>query len=214
MLHRLRLLEILEYIFIAVSAVGIFANYMFEEPIIYPVVFIFISLLLNLFNRRKLAEQTQTIKFDNTRKLDEYQESISQVISQLKDSINSFESTAQALGNNQGEGKVKPLMEKIKSLSNRLEIQEQTMKLLQTELDLVSQQFKQRPELQQINDLTSVIIDLQQFINKLPEWSDLRQQKFQKLEEKVNQALHKLEENIEEGRALKTQDSEVRNEEI
>ncbi len=214
MLYRLRLLEILEYIFLAVSAVGIFANYMFEEPIIYPVVFIFISLLLNLFNRRKLAEQTQTIKFDNTRKLDEYQESISQIISQLKDSINSFESTVKILENNQREGKVKPLMEKIKNLSNRLEIQEQTIKLLQTELDLVSQQFKQRPELQQINDLTSVIIDLQQFINKLPEWSDLRQQQFQKLEEKVNQALHKLEENIEEGRALKTQDSEVINEEI
>ncbi len=214
MLYRLRLLEILEYIFLAVSAVGIFANYMFEEPVIYPVVFIFISLLLNLFNRRTLAEQTQTIKFDNTRKLDEYQESISQIISQLKDSINSFESTVKILENNQREGKVKPLMEKIKNLSNRLEIQEQTIKLLQTELDLVSQQFKQRPELQQINDLTSVIIDLQQFINKLPEWSDLRQQQFQKLEEKVNQALHKLEENIEEGRALKSQESEVRNEEI
>ncbi len=200
MLHRLRLLEILEYIFLAASAVGIFANYMFEQPVIYPVVFIFISLFLNLFNRRKLTAETQAIKFDNTRKLDEYQESISQIISQLKDSINSFESTAQALGDNQGEGKVKPLMETIKSLLNRLEIQEQTIKLLQAELDLASQQFKQRPELQQINDLTSVIIDLQQFINKLPEWSDLRQQKFQKLEEKVNQALHKLEENIEEGR--------------
>ncbi|MGD1714197.1 hypothetical protein [Hydrocoleum sp. CS-953] len=214
MLHRLRLLEILEYIFITASAVGIFGNYMFEQPIIYPVVFVFISLLLNLFNRRKLAAQTQAIKFDNTRKLDEYQESIYEVISQLKNSINSFESTAQTLGNNQGEGKSQPFMETIKSLSNRLELQEQTIKLLQTELDLVSQQFKQRPELQQINDLTSVIIDLQQFINKLPEWSDLKQQQFQKLEEKVNQALHKLEENIKEERAVRSQESEVRNEEI
>ncbi len=214
MLHRLRLLDIAEYMFLAASAVGIFANYMFEQPIIYPVGFVFMSLLLNLVNRRKLAAQTQAIKFDNTRKLDEYQESISQIISQLKNSINSFESTVQALENHQKEGKIKPLMETIKSFSNRLDIQEQTMKLLQTELDLVSQQFKQRPELQQINDLTSVIIDLQQFINKLPEWSDLRQQQFQKLEEKVNQALHKLEENIEEGRALKSQESEVRNEEI
>ena len=200
MLHRLSLLEIIEYIFLTTSAVGIFGNYMFEQPIIYPVVLIFISLLLNLLNRRKLAAQTQAIKFDHTRKLDEYQQSISQVLSQLKDSINSFESMAQTLGNNQGEGKVKSLMETMKNLSNRLDIQEQTIKLLQAELELASQQFKQRPELQQINDLTSVIIDLQQFINKLPEWSDLRQQKFQNLEEKVNQALHKLEENIEAGR--------------
>ncbi|MGK7921694.1 MAG: hypothetical protein AB4080_16985 [Trichodesmium sp.] len=197
MFHRLRILEILEYIFLAASAVGIFANYMFERPVIYPVGFIFISLLLNLFNRRKLAEQIQVSKFDNTRKLDEYQESISQIISQLKDSLNSFESTFKKTENNQGEGEIQPLRETIKSLSNRLEIQEQTIKLLQTELDLVSQHFKQRPELQQINDLTSVIIDLQQFINKLPEWSDLRQEKFQKLEAKVNQALRKLEENME-----------------
>ncbi len=196
MLHHLRLSEILEYIFLAASTVGIFASYLWEKPIIYPVGFVLISLLINLFNRRKLAAQTQAIKFDHTRKLDEYQQSISQIISQLKDSINSFESTAQTLGNNQGEGKVKSLMETMKNLSNRLDIQEQTIKLLQAELDLASQQFKQRPELQQINDLTSVIIDLQQFINKLPEWSDLRQQKFQNLEEKVNQALHKLEDKI------------------
>ncbi|MGD1808155.1 hypothetical protein ACP6PL_22345 [Dapis sp. BLCC M126] len=214
MLHRLRLLEILEYIFLAASAVGIFGNYIYEQPIIYPVVFIFMSLLLNLFNRLKLRAETQTIKFDNSRKLDEYQDSISQIIFQLKDSINSFESTAQALGNNPGEGKVIPLLETIKSLSNRLEIQEQTIKLLQTELDLISQQFKQRPELQQINDLTSVIIDLQQFINKLPEWSDLRQEKFQQLEEKVNQALDKIEENIKEKKGVENKDSEVINEEI
>ena len=107
-----------------------------------------------------------------------------------------MKSTTKALEINQGEEKLKPLLETIKSLSNRLDIQEKTMRLLQAELNLFSQQFKQRPELQQINDLTSVIIDLQQFINKLPEWSDLRQQRFQKLEAKINQALQKLEENI------------------
>ena len=197
MLHRLRFLEILEYIFLVASAVGIFGNYMFEQPVIYPVGFIFTSLFLNLFNRRKLAAQTKAIKFDTTGKIDEYQKSISQIIVELQNSINDFQSTTKELEINRQEEQIKTLVETIKSLSNRLDIQEQTMKLLQTELDLLSQQFKRRPELQQINDLTSVIIDLQQFINQLPEWSDLKQKQLQKLEEKVNLALHKLEENIE-----------------
>ena len=152
--------------------------------------------MINIFNRRNLGAQIQRIKFDTTGKIDKYQESISQIISELQNNINSLKSTTQALEINQGEEKLKPLLETIKSLSNRLDIQEKTMRLLQAELNLFSQQFKQRPELQQINDLTSVIIDLQQFINKLPEWSDLRQQQFQKLEARINQALQKLEENI------------------
>ncbi|MCL2939328.1 MAG: hypothetical protein MGU50_23770 [Trichodesmium sp. MAG_R02] len=196
MWHRLRLLEIAEYAFIFASSVGFLVNYLWEQPIIYPLGFVLISLLINIFNRRNLGAQIQRIKFDTTGKIDKYQESISQIISELQNNINSLKSTTKALEINQREEKLKPLLETIKSLSNRLDIQEKTMRLLQAELNLFSQQFKQRPELQQINDLTSVIIDLQQFINKLPEWSDLRQQQFQKLEARINQALQKLEENI------------------
>ncbi|MEB3339223.1 hypothetical protein [Okeania sp.] len=192
----MRLLEIFEYIFLAASAFGIFANYMFNKSIIYPVEFIFISLVLNLFNRRKLAAQNQTIKLDNSRKLEEYQQSISETIFELQNSIHSFGSITKGLEIVQEEEKLKPLLTTIKNLSKRLDIQEQTLKLLQTELELTSRQFKQRPELQQVQDLTSVIIDLQQFINKLPEWSSLKQKQFQKLEEKVNQALSKIEGNI------------------
>ena len=196
MWHRLRLLEIAEYAFIFASSVGFLVNYLWEQPIIYPLGFVLISLLINIFNRRNLGAQIQRIKFDTTGKIDKYQESISQIISELQNNINSLKSPTRAFEINQGEEKLKPLLETIKSLSNRLDIQEKTMRLLQAELNLFSQQFKQRPELQQINDLTSVIIDLQQFINKLPEWSDLRQQQFQKLEARINQALQKLEENI------------------
>ena len=196
MWHRLRLLEIAEYAFIFASSVGFLVNYLWEQPIIYPLGFVLISLLINIFNRRNLGAQIQRIKFDTTGKIDKYQESISQIISELQNNINSLKSTTKALEINQGEEKLKPLLETIKSLSNRLDIQEKTMRLLQAELNLFSQQFKQRPELQQINDLTSVIIDLQQFINKLPEWSDLRQQQFQKMEARINQALQKLEESI------------------
>ncbi|NET29481.1 hypothetical protein [Okeania sp. SIO1I7] len=200
MFYSRSLLEIAEYIFITASVVGFLANYIFDKPIIYAVGCVLISLLINLVNRHKLAAQIKVIKFDNTGKIEQYQESISQMISQLQNSIALFESTAENLEDNQENIKIKPLLETIKSLSNRFDIQEQTIKLLQTELEMISQQFKQRPELQQINDLTSVIIDLQQFIKKLPEWSDLRQHQFQKLEEKVNHALHKLEESIAEGK--------------
>ena len=203
MFYRRSLLEIAEYIFITASIVGIFANYIFDKPIIYAVGCVLISLLINLVNRHKLAAQVKVIKFDTTGKLEEYQESISQMISQLHNSIAFFESAAKNLENNQENIKIKPLLETIKNLSNRFNIQEQTIKLLKTELEMISHKFKQRPELQQINDLTSVIIDLQQFIKKLPEWSDLQQHQFQKLEEKVNHALHKLEESMAEVRRKK-----------
>lgn len=196
MLYRRRFLEITEYIFLAAAVVGIFVAVVFDQPVVYAVGFVLISLLINLANRQQLAAQTKAIKIDTTGKVEQYQDSISQMISQLQNSINSFKSTAQELESHQGDSKIQPLVGTMKSLSRRLDIQEQTIKLLQTEIELISQQFKQRPELQQINDLTSVIIDLQQFINQLPEWSDLRQQQFHKLEEKVNNALNKLAEFI------------------
>ncbi|NEQ71984.1 MAG: hypothetical protein F6K23_02185 [Okeania sp. SIO2C9] len=214
MFYHRSLLEIAEYIFITASVVGIFANYIFDKPIIYAVGCVLISLLINLANRHKLAAQIQVIKFDTTGKLEQYQESISQMISQLQNSIAFFESTAKNLEEDRENLKIKPLLETMKSLSNRFNIQEQTIKLLQTELEMISQQFKQRPELQQINDLTSVIIDLQQFINKLPEWSDLRQHQFQKLEEKVNHALHKLEESIAEGKRETVEEGRRKKEEM
>ena len=196
MLHRLRFLEIAEYVFIFASAVGIFVNYFWQKPIVYPLGLVLISLLINLVNRRNLGAQIKAIKFETTGKIDKYQDSISEIISELQNNIKSLKSTTEVLEIHQVEEKIQPLLETLKTLSNRLDIQEKTIKLLQAELNLFSQQFNQRPELKQINDLASVIVDLQQFINKLPEWSSLREQNFQKLEEKVNQALLKLEKNI------------------
>ncbi|ABG51571.1 hypothetical protein Tery_2351 [Trichodesmium erythraeum IMS101] len=196
MLHRLRFLEIAEYVFIFASAVGIFVNYFWQKPIVYPLGLVLISLLINLVNRRNLGAQIKAIKFETTGKIDKYQDSISEIISELQNNIKSLKSTTEVLEIHQVEEKIQPLLETLKTLSNRLDIQEKTIKLLQAELNLFSQQFNQRPELKQINDLASVIVDLQQFINKLPEWSSLREQSFQKLEEKVNQALLKLEKNI------------------
>ena len=196
MLHRLRFLEIAEYVFIFASAVGIFVNYFWQKPIVYPLGLVLISLLINLLNRRNLGAQIKAIKFETTGKIDKYQDSISEIISELQNNIKSLKSTTEVLEIHQVEEKIQPLLETLKTLSNRLDIQEKTIKLLQAELNLFSQQFNQRPELKKINDLASVIVDLQQFINKLPEWSSLREQNFQKLEEKVNQALLKLEKNI------------------
>ncbi|NEP42535.1 MAG: hypothetical protein F6K35_26260 [Okeania sp. SIO2H7] len=155
MFYRRSLLEIAEYIFITASVVGFLANYIFDKPIIYAVGCVLISLLINLVNRHKLAAQIKVIKFDTAGKLEQYQKSIYQMISQLQNSITFFESAAKNLENNQEDIKIKPLLETMKSLSNRFDIQEQTIKLLQTELEMISQQFKQRPELQQINDLTN-----------------------------------------------------------
>ena len=78
MLHRLRFLEIAEYVFIFASAVGIFVNYFWQKPIVYPLGLVLISLLINLVNRRNLGAQIKAIKFETTGKIDKYQDSISE----------------------------------------------------------------------------------------------------------------------------------------
>ncbi|MGB8687636.1 MAG: hypothetical protein WCD53_09915, partial [Microcoleus sp.] len=50
-------------------------------------------------------------------------------------------------------------------------------------------QFKQRPELAQIETLTTIMLDLQQFINELPQWGNLQQRQLTELQQQVENAL-------------------------
>ncbi|NES98478.1 MAG: hypothetical protein F6K32_25540, partial [Desertifilum sp. SIO1I2] len=73
---------------------------------------------------------------------------------------------------------------------------EQSIAPIKHQIDLLSEQFKKRPELSQIESLTSVIIDLQQFINQLPQWGNLQQRQLIELQEKVDSALAQLEQKM------------------
>ncbi|MDP8934983.1 MAG: hypothetical protein M3N42_12800, partial [Cyanobacteriota bacterium] len=88
------------------------------------------------------------------------------------------------------------LISAIENLRQRLIILEKTIKMIQSEIELTSRQFKQRPELQQVETLTTIILDLQQFINELPQWGSLQQRQLTELQQKVNDALAELSEEI------------------
>ena len=68
--------------------------------------------------------------------------------------------------------------------------------MIQSEIELTSRQFKQRPELQQVETLTTIILDLQEFINQLPQWGSLQQRQLTELQQKVDNALAQLAEEI------------------
>jgi archaellum component FlaC len=98
---------------------------------------------------------------------------------------------------NVGSGEsVHSLISAIENLRQRLIILEKTIKMIQSEIELTSRQFKQRPELQQVETLTTIILDLQEFINQLPQWGSLQQRQLTELQQKVDNALAQLSEEI------------------
>ena len=194
MLKNLNLLEFAEYFFLA-ATVGCTIATLFGEPVYYSLVPVSIALVLGAINRFRLEKQSQISKADLAAKIDSDREMLTQLIANLETAIDSFnfpESQESNNSNFSNKENIKNLITAIESLSNRLNIQEQTIKMLQTELELVSQQFKRRPELEQINNLTSIIVDLQQFINELPQWGSLQQKQLIETQEKINNALTQL----------------------
>ena len=80
----------------------------------------------------------------------------------------------------------------IQNLLERQNLLEKTLNMIQSELEIIVQTFQKRPELEQINSLTHVIVDLQQFINQLPQWGNLQQHQMNELHQKVEQSLQQL----------------------
>jgi DNA repair exonuclease SbcCD ATPase subunit len=203
MLKNLNLLEFAEYFFLA-ATVGSTIATLLGESVYYSLVPVSIALVLGAINRFRLEKQSQASKNALQAKIDSDRETATQLISQLETRIGSLKlSATNEEGSHENaslaardEANINNLITAIKSLSNRLNIQEQTIKMLQTELELVSQQFRRRPELEQINNLTSIIVDLQQFINELPQWGSLQQKQLIEIQEKVNNALTQLSEEL------------------
>ena len=191
-------LEIAEYISIAASIFGLIAAAVLAESI-YAVAPIVLSLLLNLINRNRLQRQTKTTAASTTDRLNQHRALVEQLMEQLKTPTSLASVNPQIEDNDRNFEPVENLqsiVSAIKHLRQRENILEQTIKLVQAELDIISKQFKQRPELEQIDSLTTVILDLQQFINQLPQWGNLQQRQLIELQAKVDNALVNLSEEL------------------
>ncbi|CBN56486.1 MULTISPECIES: hypothetical protein [Kamptonema] len=187
-------LEIAEYISIAASIFGLIAAAVLAQSI-YAIVPIVLSLLLNLINRNRLQRQTKTTAASTTDRLNQHRALVEQLMEQLKTPTLLATVNPQIEDNERNVEPVENLqsiVSAIKHLRQRENILEQTIKLVQAELDIISKQFKQRPELEQIDSLTTVILDLQQFINQLPQWGNLQQRQLIELQAKVENALANL----------------------
>ncbi len=195
MLKNSNLLEFAEYFFLASTVAGTIAAIL-GEPIYYSLAPVSLAILVGSINRFRLEQQSKASKVALMAKIDSDRETITEFISQLETRIGGDNNQETSNLTARDEDNIKHLITTIQSLSNRLNIQEQTIKMLQTELELVSQQFRRRPELEQINNLTSIIVDLQQFINQLPQWGSLQQKQLIEIQEKVNNALTKLSEEV------------------
>jgi len=191
--------ETAELFFLAVSAVGLAASLVFQQSI-YAQVPIAISLLLNFVNRHKLQQQMRMSTASTFDRVDRQATTTERAIEQLQIAVKSLDralpQTANENINAQPGENVHSLISAVENMRQRLIILEKTMKMIQTEIEITSRQFKQRPELQQVETLTTIILDLQQFINELPQWGNLQQRQLTELQQQVEKALGELSQEI------------------
>jgi predicted nucleic acid-binding Zn-ribbon protein len=193
------LLETAELVFLAASAVGLAASLVWGQSV-YAQVPVVISLVLNFVNRQKLHRQVKASTAATFDRVNQQAVTTDRAIEQLQLAVNALdEALAQTSRENLNVGpgeNVHSLISAIENLRQRLIILEKTIKMIQSEIELTSRQFKQRPELQQVETLTTIILDLQQFINELPQWGSLQQRQLTELQQKVDNALAQLSEEI------------------
>ena len=195
----INLLETAELVFLAASAVGLAASLVWQQSI-YVEVPVVISLVLNFVNRQKLHGQVKTSTAAVFDRVNQQAATSDRAIEQLQLAVNAVdEALAQTSRENlnvgQGEN-AHSLISAIENLRQRLIILEKTIKMIQSEIELTSRQFKQRPELQQVETLTTIILDLQEFINELPQWGNLQQRQLTELQQQVDNALAQLSQEI------------------
>ncbi|MBD1828261.1 hypothetical protein NDI47_23125 [Microcoleus vaginatus GB1-A2] len=193
------LLETAELVFLAASAVGLAASLVWGQSV-YAQVPVVISLVLNFVNRQKLHGQVKASTAATFDRVNQQAATTDRAIEELQIAVNALDealsqTSRENLNVGQGEN-AHSLISAIENLRQRLIILEKTIKMIQSEIELTSRQFKQRPELQQVETLTTIILDLQQFINELPQWGNLQQRQLTELQQKVNNALAELSEEI------------------
>lgn len=191
--------EIAELVFLAASAVGLAASLVFQQSI-YAQVPIALSLLLNFVNRQKLQRQLKMSTASTFDRLNQQTTTTTSAIEQLQIAVKALDQALPQIAhenlNAQPGENVHSLISAVENMRQRLIILEKTLKMIQSEIELTSRQFKQRPELQQVETLTTIILDLQQFINELPQWGNLQQRQLTELQQKVETALSEVSQEI------------------
>lgn len=193
------MLETAELVFLAGSAVGLAASLVWQQSI-YVETPVVISLVLNFVNRQKLHGQVKTSTVAVFDRVNQQAATTDRAIEQLQLAVNTLDealsqTSRENLNATQGEN-AHSLISAIENLRQRLIILEKTIKMIQSEIELTGRQFKQRPELAQVETLTAIMLDLQQFINELPQWGNLQQRQLTELQQKVDDALGRLSEEI------------------
>jgi hypothetical protein len=190
--------ELVELIFIIAAIIGSF-GILAGQSITYAAIPGSFALGLNWLNRQLLAQQIRKNSTKTKSLIQEHQADLDQLMDQLQRTISTL-NISSGLGlnpNPQLAQELQSLMVVIQNLLERQNLLEKTLTMMQSELEIVVQAFQKRPELDQINSLTHVIVDLQQFINKLPQWGNLQQHQMNELNQKVEASLEKLSAEIE-----------------
>ena len=193
------MLETAELASLAASAVGLAASLVWQQSV-YAQVPIIMALVLNFVNRQKLHGQVKTSTVAVFDRVNQQAATTDRAIEQLQLAVNTLDealsqTSRENLNATQGEN-AHSLISAIENLRQRLIILEKTIKMIQSEIEITGRQFKQRPELAQVETLTAIMLDLQQFVNELPQWGNLQQRQLTELQQKVDDALGRLSEEI------------------
>ena len=193
MLSPKRWPEIVELILIIAAIIGSF-SVLTGQAVTYALIPGSLALGLNWLNRQLLAQQTRKSATNTKSLVQQHQADLDQLMTQLQTTINTLNisSGLAFTPNPQLAQELQSLMIVIQNLLERQNLLEKTLNMMQSELEIIVQTFQKRPELEQINSLTHVIVDLQQFINQLPQWGHLQQHQMNELHQKVEQSLQQL----------------------
>ncbi len=159
MSNNRRWLFIAEYVSIAASLLGTgFAAV--SQQTIYGLAPISVSLLLNLINRHRLEALTQhrTTANAQVQQLRSAIDSLNVAYAQVKQDV-------QNPAPRQELTSIVPIVEELNERQNELRL---SLVPLQSQLNNLIEQFNNRPELEQIESLTTVIVALKKLIDELP----------------------------------------------
>ena len=145
MINNRHWVEIVEYISVAASVVGT-AVAAVSQQAIYAAAPVSLSLVLNLINRSRLSEVNHQNPPAAIARVDELQSDLAQM-----------QQSAQGL------------LTAVEALHQQQNTLKQSVAPIQAQVDVLSEQFKKRPELQQIESLAAVLAALQQYIDRLPQ---------------------------------------------
>ncbi len=192
MLNSNRWQDITEFVFIIATIIGSLAV-LSGLPLAYVLIPLSFSLGLNWWNRKNLEQQIRRTTTHTKQLIEHHQQDIHQLMGQLQTTLNTLSLSQNLNGYHpQLNENLQSMMVALQNLLERQNLLEQTITMMQSELEIVVQTFQKRPELQQVESLTHVIIDLQQFINQLPQWGSLQQQQLNELRQQVEQSITQL----------------------